>query len=103
VNQLPIRPGALVMQHAADAVISFRQQQGIDAALGFVDALEHAFNLIAEDPERGATEQAAWLQLPRLRHWPLCGFPYLLYYVNAGSHVHVWQLLPVAFEAPGNS
>lgn len=64
-----------------------------DAALGFIDALEQAYDHIGRHPATGSPRYAQELNLPGLRSWPLKRYPHLVFYVERGDHVDVWRVL----------
>lgn len=77
-----------------DAAIAFYlEDDGAAAALGFIDAVEHAFVRIGSQPGSGSPRYAHELNLPGLRSWPLSSYPYLVFYVVQESHVDVWRVL----------
>jgi toxin ParE1/3/4 len=77
-----------------DDAIEFMMGQGaIPAALAFIDALETAFERIADHPALGSARLAHELDLPGLRSWPLAGYPYLLLYVEMEHCIDVWRVL----------
>jgi toxin ParE1/3/4 len=63
------------------------------AAIGFIDALETAYNHIGRRPATGSPRYAHELNLPRLRSWPLTRSPYLVFYVEHPDHIDVWRVL----------
>jgi len=68
-------------------------EAGEQVALGFIEALEHAYLQLASQPAIGSPRYAHELNLPGLRSWPLQRYPYLLFYVDLPNHIDVWRVL----------
>lgn len=100
MTALPVVPRALAEQDVDDALQFYVAEAGATVALGFVDALERAYRLLAEQPNAGATRYAHELGLPGLRHWPLQGYPYVVFYVAGEDRVDVWRVLHAARDIP---
>jgi toxin ParE1/3/4 len=86
------------MQHytsrdVEDAVDYYVSEAGELVALGFLDALEQAYLLIASQPASGSPRYGHELNLPGLRFWPLPRYPYLIFYIEQPSHIDVWRVL----------
>ena len=86
-------PRARADLDAQEAVDYSLNEGAVQAAYGFVDALEQAFEHIGRHPASGATRYAHELGLPGLRSWPLRGYPYLVFFVELDDHVDVWRIL----------
>lgn len=52
------------------------------------------------NPASGANRYANELGLPGLKVWPLRRYPYLVFYVDADSHIDVWRLLHAERDIP---
>lgn len=77
-----------------DEAIEFYLSEGaLQAAAGFVDALEQAYAHIGRHPATGSPRYAHELGLPGLRSWALKRYPYLVFYVERPDHVDVWRVL----------
>lgn len=63
------------------------------AALGFVDALEAAYEHIRRAPATGSPRYAHELNLPGLRFWPCKRYPYLVFYVERAGSIDIWRVL----------
>ena len=63
------------------------------AALGFIDAVEHAFTHISRQPGTGSPRYAHELNLPGLRTWLLTPYPHLVFYLERPDHIDVWRVL----------
>ena len=96
----PVVPRALANRDVDDAVRHYLQEGAPDAALGFIDALEQAWDRIGRHPGIGSQRHAHELNLPGLRSWPLTGFPYLVFYVELSDRVDVWRVLHAARDVP---
>ncbi len=83
-----------------EAVDYYLSQGAERAASGLIDALETAFAQIARFPTAGSPRYGLELNLPGLRSWPLHGFPYLLFYLERGTHVDVWRVLHQERDIP---
>ena len=75
-------------------------EAGSEIALAFVDALEIAVAHISRHPAAGSPRYAHELSLPGLRHWPVKGFPYLIFYIEQPQHIDVWRLLHSQRDIP---
>ncbi|MDN4590780.1 plasmid stabilization protein [Xenophilus aerolatus] len=93
MRALPVRLRPLAQDDADDAIAHYVGEQAIEAALGFVDALEAACAHIGRHAGTGSTRHAHELQLPGLRCWRLTRFPYLLFYMAHEDHIDVWRVL----------
>ncbi|MCY3881170.1 MAG: type II toxin-antitoxin system RelE/ParE family toxin [Chloroflexi bacterium] len=62
-------------------------------ALRFLDALELAFERMAEHPSSGSPRYASVLGIAGLRSWNVTGFPYLVFAVEEEDVVNVWRVL----------
>lgn len=75
-------------------------EAGDTVALAFVEAIDAAFQYIAEFPTAGSSRLGHDLGLPGLRSWPLKRFPYLVFYFDHGDHVVVWRVLHAQRDLP---
>ena len=67
------------------------------AALHYLEtAAAHA----ATHPEAGSARYAQVLDRPGLRFWSVRGFPYLVFYRDAGDHLDVWRVLHAERDIP---
>ena len=74
----------------------------MEAALGFIDALEAAFAHVARAPASGSPRYAQELDLPGLRSWPLERYPYLIFYMERDDHIDVWRVLHGQRDIPAS-
>jgi len=89
----PVIPRALAKRDVDEAITWYLNENAAQAALGLIDALEHAYAHIARHPATGSTRYALELNLPGLRSWPLKNYPYLLFYVERADSIDVWRVL----------
>lgn len=86
-------PRRMANDDVHQAIDYYLLENATDAALGFIDALERAYDHIARHPATGSARYAGELSLAGLRTWPLTRFPYLVFYVERSDHVDVWRVL----------
>ncbi|MBK1707038.1 type II toxin-antitoxin system RelE/ParE family toxin [Halochromatium glycolicum] len=84
-----------------DEIIAYYLETSTEAvALGFVDALESAYDRIGFDPAIGSPRYAYELALPGLRSWPLKRYPYWIFYLERDHHIDVWRVLHGSRDLP---
>jgi toxin ParE1/3/4 len=93
VNVKPVIPRERAIRDIDEAVAYYLDEGAEQAALGFVNALERAFDHIGRHPATGSPRYAHELDLPGLRCWPLTRYPHLIFYVEHSDHVDVWRVL----------
>ena len=71
-----------------------------EVALGFIDTLEAAHDLIARHPESGSLRYGYELGLPDLRSISLKRYPYIVFYRDQKDHVDVWRVLHGKRDSP---
>ncbi len=96
----PVVPRALALQDIDEALAYYLSEQPQAAALGFVDALQVAFDHIGRHPATGSPRYAHELDVPGLRSWRLSKYPYLVFYVERADHIDVWRVLHVHRDIP---
>ena len=89
----PVVPRAQAARDVDEALAFYLEQGAVDAALGFIDALEEAYSHIGRHPATGSPRYAHELNLPDLRFWLVPGYPYVVFYVERDSHIDVWRIL----------
>ncbi len=82
------------------AIEHYASSAGEEVALGFIDALEDAYRLIANHPAAGSPLYGHELGVPGLRHRRLTRYPYLVFYVDREAHVDVWRVLHAQRDIP---
>ncbi len=96
---------AVVLRRAArhdidEAIDVYIETNAYDAAYRLVDELEKAFEHLSRFPEAGSPRYAQELTLPGLRHRPVSGCPYLVFYVAGEDHLDVWRVLHAERDIP---
>lgn len=76
-----------------DAVACYLSEVSEAVALGFIDALDKAYNHIGRHPATGSPRYSHELNLPGLRAWPLTRYPHIVFYVERPDHIDVWRVL----------
>lgn len=96
----PVIPRQRALRDIEEAVAWYLGEDAASAALGFIDAVEQAFEHIGRNPAAGSPRYALELNLPGLRWWPLARYPYLVFYVEAVDHVDIWRVLAAPRNIP---
>lgn len=76
-----------------EAIDFYVAQTAHDAAHRFIDEVERALDHLSRHPESGSPRYALELGLPGLRHWPVAGYPYLVFYHDRSERIDVWRVL----------
>jgi toxin ParE1/3/4 len=100
VTAKPIVPRELANRDVDEAIAYYLSESSDEVALGFVDALERAYQHIGRHPAGGSSGYAVELNLPGLRSWPLRRFPHLVFYVETKDCIDVWRVLHSARDIP---
>lgn len=95
-----IVPRLSARRDVENAVDYYVREAGSQSALGFVDALQSTYALIAEHPASGSLRYAYELGLPDLRSMALKGFPYIIFYSEQADHLDVWRILNAKRDIP---
>lgn len=82
------------------AALYYLETAGLSVAEHFVAAVETAAAHAATHPEAGSARYAQVLDRPGLRFWSAKGFPYLVFYRDAGDHLDVWRVLHAERDIP---
>ena len=83
----PVVPRELANQDVDDTIAYYVAEGAEQAALGFIDALEHAYRHLSRHPATGSLRSAHELNIPGLRYWPLTRYPPLCFLRRTvGSH-----------------
>ncbi|MDK4734691.1 type II toxin-antitoxin system RelE/ParE family toxin [Rhizobium sp. CNPSo 3490] len=96
----PVVPRQSARGDVENAVDYYARMTGAQIAVGFIDALESTYTLIAEHPASGSLRYSYELGLPNLRCTTLKGFPYMIFYLERADHVDVWRVLHVQQDIP---
>jgi toxin ParE1/3/4 len=89
----PIVPRSEANHDVDEAIDHYLTENAEQAALGFIDALEKAYNHIARHPSTGSPRYAHALNIPGLRFWPLSRYPYLVFFIERIDRIDVWRVL----------
>ncbi len=100
MRRTPVIPRERAARDAEEAVDHSLAEGSLEAALGFVDALEAAYELLARHPGAGSPRFAQELGLPGLRSWRLSGSPHVVFYQEREGHVDVWRVLHEKRDIP---
>ena len=76
-----------------EAIAHYLEAGGSQVVLGFIDALQEAFEHIADNPRPGSPRHGHEVNLPGLRSWPLRGYPHLVFYMTGQNRIDVWRIL----------
>jgi len=100
VSRKRVLPRQIARRDVEAAVDHYSREAGPDIALGFIDALETAYEAIAGHPAAGSPRYAHELGLPGLRTRALKRFPYLVFYVERDDQIDVWRVLHAQRDIP---
>ncbi len=89
----PVVPRELARLDVEDAIDHYLGEGAAQAAIGFIEALEKAYDHIGQQPATGSPRYAHELNLPGLRFWALTGYPYLVFNFEHPERVDVWRVL----------
>ena len=93
MSRKPVIPREQADRDVDQAIEHYLGENAIEAALGFIDALERAYAHISRQPTTGSSRYASELNLPGLRFWPLRRYPRLVFYLARSDHIDVWRVL----------
>jgi toxin ParE1/3/4 len=82
-----------------DSIFEYLHAESPRAAIEFLDAIEHAYNVISAHPQSGSTRHAEFLpELPYpLRFHVVKGFPrVLVYYIDGPAAIEVIRIWDAA-------
>lgn len=96
----PVRLRALAAADLEDAASYYREHAGEQTALGFVDEVQAAFELISSGPGIGSLRCSYDLDIPGLRAFPVQRFDHAVFYVEADDLVDVWRILHTRRDIP---
>ncbi|MBZ9796652.1 type II toxin-antitoxin system RelE/ParE family toxin [Mesorhizobium sp. ES1-4] len=95
-----IVPRSLALRDIEEAVDYFAREVGSRVALGYVEDLQSAYELIASHPASGSLRYGYEIGLPGLRSVQLKRYPYLIFYVEQTDHIDVWRVLHARMNIP---
>jgi toxin ParE1/3/4 len=93
-------PRELANRDVEAAVDHYLDEGAPQAALGFIDALERAYDDIGRHPAAGSPRYAHELNLPGLRFRPLKRYPYLIFYIERDDYIDLWRVLHLRRDIP---
>ena len=96
----PVIPRSQADRDVDEVIAYYLEQRAVDAAMGFIDAVEKAYSHIGHHPAAGSPRYAHELNLPDLRFWLVPGYPYVVFYVERDDHVDVWRVLHAQRDIP---
>jgi toxin ParE1/3/4 len=100
VKAKPVVPRSQADRDVDEAIAYYLQQRAVDAALGFINALETAYGHIGRHPAAGSPRYGHELNLPDLRFWRVPGYPYVVFYVERDDYIDVWRVLHAQRDIP---
>lgn len=89
----PVVPRALAQRDVEESLEYYLSEGGEKIALGFIDELQRAYQLIARNPAASSSRHAHELDIPGLRSWPLKRYPHLVFFIERADHIDVWRVL----------
>ena len=96
----PVVPRDKARGDIEEAIEYYLREAGGQVALGFIDAVENAFQAIAAYPSAGTPRYAHELDLPGLRCKYLKNYPHIVFYVETGDRIDVWRVLHAHRDIP---
>lgn len=93
-------PRQQALDDTGNAIDHYLAEADGNVAMGFIDALEQAYDFIAGSAGAGSQGWAHELNLPGLRSWPLKRFPWLVFYVEHEDQSDVWRVLHAKRDIP---
>lgn len=84
----------------AHAVAYYVQAGTADAALGFIDALENASDLLVEHPSIGSPRFGVEVGIAELRGLALQRYPYIAFYTVDADAVRIHRVLHTSRDIP---
>lgn len=93
-------PRARALLDVKETIDYYLAEATEEVAIGFIDALEHAYAHIADHPASCSRRCAYELDLPGLLVWPLRNYPHLIFYVERTDHLDVWRVLHSKRDIP---
>ena len=96
----PVVSRELANRDIDEAIEHYLSEGAVQAALGFIDALEQAYAHIRRYPATGSPRYSHELDLPGLRCWRLPRYPFLVFYIEREDHIDVWRVLHGQRDVP---
>lgn len=96
----PVIPRKRANQDVEEAIDHYVREGSRRASLGFIKALEKAYDHIGRHPGAGSRRFGHELDIPGLRAWPLGRYPHIVFYMERGDHIDVWRILHAKRDIP---
>ncbi len=93
MKRKPVELRRVAQRDIDEAVDFYIGQSAQEAAYRFIDEVERTMDHVSRHPEAGSPRYAQELGLPGLRHWPVAGYPHLVFYQDRGERIDVWRVL----------
>lgn len=100
MTRKPVVPRAQASADVESAIDHYLAENAVDAALGFIAALEQAYDHLSRHAATGSPRHGHELGLANLRTWPLTKYPYLVFYLEREDHIDVWRVLHTRRDIP---
>jgi toxin ParE1/3/4 len=100
VADKPIRLRTLAAADLEDAATYYRDHADEQTALGFLDEVQAAFELISSGPGIGSLRYSYDLDIPGLRAFSIRRFDHAVFYVEDDDIVDVWRILHTRRDIP---
>ena len=84
-------PGA--RRDVAEIIAYYQSTAGEGIALGFLENLQRAYQLLSEQPGAGSILLAEELRLSGIRTWILRSFPYVIFYRDNPESVTILRVI----------
>ncbi|QQS32130.1 MAG: type II toxin-antitoxin system RelE/ParE family toxin [Acidobacteriota bacterium] len=82
------------------AIAYYLSEAGVEIATNFADQLELTTRQIAGQPGTGSPRYGLLVQISELRHWPVVGFPYLIFYIEKENRIELARVLHESMDIP---
>lgn len=96
----PVRLRPAARGEVEEAAYWYLEQGGGPLASRFVENFHAVLEHISLHPASGSVHYGDLTGHAGLRFWPLKGFPYLVFYRDAGDHLDVWRVLHAERDIP---
>lgn len=82
------------------AISYYLSEAGTEIATRFVSQFQNVIEQISKYPAMGSPRYALELRITGLRHLPLRGFPYLVFYIEHEQYVEIARVLHGNMDIP---
>jgi toxin ParE1/3/4 len=84
-----------------DDLAAYIAADNLEAALGFLDAVEKSFDIIAGQPQIGPLRYSHLPMLDGLRFWPVTNFEkHLIFYIEHPAYIDIVRVLHGSRDLP---